>query len=50
MFRGLWRDISPLNATLSLVQDLHYSLDGKLNFKRPIKGVCFAAYRDTFLR
>jgi hypothetical protein len=49
MFRGLWRDLSPVNATLSLVRDLHYSLAGKLNIKMPIKGLCFAAYEETFL-
>jgi hypothetical protein len=50
MFRGLWRDLSPVNATLSLVRDLHYSLDGKLNIKMPREGLCFAAYGETFFR
>ncbi len=50
MFRALWRDLSPVNATLSLVRDLHYSLAGKLNFKMPKRGQCFAAYGETFLR
>jgi hypothetical protein len=50
MFRRLWRDLSPVNTMLSIVRDLPYSLAGKLNIKMPIKGLCFAAYGETFLR
>jgi hypothetical protein len=50
MFRGLWIDLSPVSATLSLVRGLHYSLAGKLYIKMPIKGLCFAAYEETVLR
>ncbi len=50
MFRRILRDLSPENGTLSLVRYLYYYLAGKLNIKMPIKALCVAAYKETFLR